>query len=83
MLQHSSFRIFVAVLLMHVLKYKVTNTEVYLGGLPSIFSLLRQRTLRWLGHVNRKRDGRIPRDILYGELASWKRHTGRPDTKMP
>jgi len=33
------------------------------------YTLLRQRRLRWLGHVNRMNDGRISKDILYRELA--------------
>jgi len=52
-----------------------------------MYTLLRQRRLRWLGHVHRMKDGRIPKDLLYGELAEGKRPTGRPllrykDTKM-
>ena len=49
--------------------------------LPSIFKLLRQRRLRWLGHVHRMPEGRIPTDLLYGELASAKRPTGRPQLR--
>ena len=53
---------------------KVPNTEVLSrAGLPRMFTLLRQRRLRWLGQVHRMPDGRIPKDLLYGELA-----TGRP-----
>ena len=49
----------------------VSNTEVLSrANLSSMFTLLRQRRLRWLGHVHRMKDGRIPKDILYGELAS-------------
>ena len=49
---------------------KVTNADVLSrAGLPTMFTLLRQRRLRWLGHVRRMEDGRIPKDILYGELA--------------
>ena len=43
-----------------------------------MYTLLRQRRLRWLGHVRRMEDGRIPKDILYGELALGRRTTGRP-----
>ena len=32
-------------------------------------TLLRQPRLRWLGHVHGMDDGRIPKDLLYGELA--------------
>ncbi|KAL8601071.1 hypothetical protein ACOMHN_040772 [Nucella lapillus] len=40
-----------------------------------------QRRLRWLSHVCRMEDGRIPKDILYGELASSKRSVGRPQLR--
>ena len=39
---------------------------------------LRQRRLRWLGHVRRMEDGRIPKGILCGELALGRRTTGHP-----
>ena len=45
---------------------------------PSIFSLLSQRRLRWLGHVYRMDAKRIPRNMLYGQLATGSRRTGRP-----
>ena len=61
---------------------KVPNTEVLSrAGLPSMFTLLRQRRLRWLGHVHRMPDGRIPKDLLYGELATGSRRTGRPQLR--
>ena len=56
-----------------------TNVEVLeIAGLPSIYTLLRQRRLRWLGHVHRMNDGRIPKDLLYGELVKGERNRGRP-----
>ena len=56
---------------------KVTNADVLSrAGLPSMYTLLRQRRLRWLGHVRRMDDGRIPKYILYGELALGSRTTG-------
>ena len=58
---------------------RVSNTEVlFRANLPSMFTLLRQRRLRWLGHVYRMEDGRVLKDILYGELASGRRSKGRP-----
>ena len=61
---------------------KVPNSDVLSrAGLPSIFTLLRQRRLRWLGHVHRMPDGRIPKDLLYGELAYGKRSIGRPQLR--
>lgn len=44
----------------------------------SMFSILSQRRLHWLGHVCRMDDGRIQKDILYGQLATGTRPTGRP-----
>ena len=42
-----------------------------------MFALLTKIRLRWLGHVTRMKDGRLPKDILYGELATGSRPTGR------
>ena len=39
---------------------------------------LGQRRLRWLGHVRRMEDGRLRKDILYGQLTSGARPVGRP-----
>ena len=61
---------------------KVPNTEVLSRAiLPSIFTLLRQRGLCLLGHIHRMPEGGIPGDLLYGELASGKRPTGRPQLR--
>ena len=58
---------------------KVPNSSVLArANTPSMYTLLKQRRLRWLGHVCRMEDGRIPKDLLYGELASGKRPRGRP-----
>ena len=38
------------------------------AGVLSMLGILSQRRLRWLGHVCRMDDGRIPKDILYSEL---------------
>ena len=37
--------------------------------------------LSWLGHVYGMEDGRIPKDILYGEFASGRRTKGRPQLR--
>ena len=50
--------------------------------LPSIFSLLIQRWLRWLRHVSRMKDRRIPKDILYSELTIETRPAGRPSLRF-
>ena len=60
----------------------VPNTEVLSrANLPSMFTLLRQRRLCWLGHAYRMEDGRIPKDTLYGELASGRRSKGHPQLR--
>ncbi len=41
-------------------------------------SAISEKRLRWLGHVRRMGPGRIPRDLLYGELAEGSRLIGRP-----
>ena len=52
----------------------ITNDEVLKrAGTRSMF-----RRLRWLGHVARIEDGRIPKDMLYCELATGSRPAGRP-----
>ena len=62
---------------------KVPNAQVLeRPGLSTMFTLLRQRRLRWFGHVRRMEDGRILNDILYGELASDKRTVGRPQLRF-
>ena len=48
------------------------------AGVQSIYALLAQRRLRWLGHVKQMAEGRIPKDLLFGELAHGSRSTGRP-----
>ena len=58
---------------------RIPNTDVLeQAGLPTIFTLLSQRRLRWLGHVCRMKDGRIPKDLLYGELSEGSRPHGLP-----
>lgn len=60
----------------------VPNTKVLeRAGLLSIFALLAQRRLRWLGHVRRLDDSHIPKDLLYGELADGARSRGRPSLR--
>ena len=62
---------------------KVTNKVVLeKAGIPSLYTLLKQRRMRLLGHVTRMKDGRIPKDLLYGELAIGKRPTGRPQLRF-
>ncbi|KAJ8333488.1 hypothetical protein SKAU_G00414960 [Synaphobranchus kaupii] len=58
---------------------RIPNKDVFKqAGIPNLFAILTQRCLRWLGHVSRMEDGRIPRDILYEELTTGTRPVGRP-----
>ena len=38
--------------------------------------------MRWLGYVTRMKGGRIPKDLLYGELATGKRPMGRSQLRF-
>ena len=61
----------------------VTNDEVLeCTGMQSIYALLQKRRLRWLGHVSRMSDGRIPKDLLFGELSLGARKRGRPNQRF-
>ena len=53
-------------------KEKFTNSQVL-----TIHTLLRQRRLRWIGHVHRMEDGRIRIDLFDDELADGKRNVSR------
>ena len=48
----------------------------------SIYTILCERRLHWLGHVKRMDPGRIPKDLLYGELVEGSRHAGRPKLRF-
>ena len=40
--------------------------------------VIKERRLRWLRHVLRMEDSRIPRQAIQGELRGYKRKLGRP-----
>lgn len=57
----------------------ISDTSVLeFAGIPSMFSLLNESHLCWLGHVRRMDAEWIPKDILFGELATGSRRTSRP-----
>ena len=57
---------------------KVPDTKVLeRSGLTSIQTLLRKNKVRWVGHVTRMGDERIPKKLLYGQLKEGKRSVGR------
>jgi len=40
--------------------------------------VIRERRMRWLGHVARMDEVRIPKQALHWEVAGFKRRPGRP-----
>ena len=56
---------------------RVPNTEVLKrAGMQSVHTLLKLAQLRWIGHVTRMPEERLPKKILYGELEMGKRSHG-------
>ncbi|XP_045503538.1 uncharacterized protein LOC123700381 [Colias croceus] len=58
---------------------KITNQKVLqTAQLPSLTTLLKQKRLRWLGHVYRMEPSRLPRRVMLGAIADARRDIGRP-----
>ena len=58
---------------------KITNNKILdMAGIQSLYTILRQQRLRWLGHVIRMTENRIPKMVLFSELASGARKRGKP-----
>ena len=53
-----------------------------LTGLTTMYFTLSQRRLRWLGHVLRMGDERIPKSMLYSELVDGTRKCSRPTLRF-
>jgi len=51
-------------------------------GLRKLELVIKERRLRWLGHVLRMEDSRIPRRAIQWELRGYKRKLGRPRKKL-
>ena len=56
---------------------RITNIEVLRRtGCTSLESVLHRARLRWVGHVIRMADDRLPKQLLYGELSNGSRTAG-------
>ena len=51
-------------------KERITSRELAetIGMTESMAEILRRHRLRWLGHVARMEDSRMPKQLLFGEL---------------
>lgn len=57
--------------------HKIPHTEVRRrAGVDPLEAMLFHRHLRWVGHVIRMPEDRIPRQVLYGELQEGRRSVG-------
>ena len=58
---------------------RMTNADLFTKcDINSIESFLMRSQLRWVGHVIRMKDYRIPKMLLYSQLDSGHRNVGRP-----
>ena len=58
---------------------RVPNEEILRhANMPGIETIIMKAQLRWCGHVRRMHDSRLPKALLYGELATGARKIGRP-----
>nr|VZI24629.1 unnamed protein product [Spirometra erinaceieuropaei] len=56
---------------------RIPDTDVLeRTGMLSIYSMLRQMQLRWSGHLVRMDDERLPKRLLYGDVATGSRRQG-------
>ena len=57
----------------------ISNVDILTrANLPSMYELLIQRNLRWVCHIHRMDDSRLPKQILYSQLKEGLRGIARP-----
>ena len=58
---------------------RISNSRLYekCGSIPLSRAIIKER-LRWLGHVLRTKDDRLPKIVLFGQLSGATRKAGRP-----
>ncbi len=62
---------------------RVPNTTVLkLTNSSDMYTAIRRRRLRWIGHVHRMPDERLPKSIFHGELAVGHRPRGQPKLRF-
>ena len=58
---------------------RISNIQVLERcGVTSVESQIVKAQLRWVGHLTRMEDSRIPKAVFYSQLSSGKRSLGRP-----
>ena len=72
---HKSLR---SILHIHWSEHVPTTEVLKKAGLPYIETLLAHSRLKWLGHVRRMDDSRIPKQLLFGDLELGKRKQHKP-----
>ena len=61
----------------------ITNVEVLeQAEVSSIEAMILKYQLRWAGHVSRMEDHRLPKIVMFGELASGHRERGAPKKRF-
>ena len=60
-------------------RLEISNERLYkMTGMCPLENMVRKYRLRWLGHVRRMDDSRIPKRVLFGEVVGGKQGPGRP-----
>ena len=62
--------------------YVTNSTILERTNMCTMYYMLSEHRLRWLGHTCRMPDGRIPKDTRFGELAQGSRARGRPHLRF-